>query len=121
MRRDVLPDGGYVSTHTDITERKRAEEEIAEKSALLDTTFETMSQGIAAFNADLRLTAFNQRYLDLRDYPKGYISLGMSYEEIVRFNAERADYGPGDSEKQVKERLKAARQGKQLRREYANA
>ena len=121
MRRDVLPDGGYVSTHTDITERKRAEEEIAEKSALLDTTFETMSQGIAVFDADLRLTAFNQRYLDLRDYPKGYISLGMSYEQIVCFNAERGDYGPGDSEKQVKERLKAARQGKPWRREYTRA
>ncbi|MCH7777975.1 MAG: PAS-domain containing protein [Gemmatimonadetes bacterium] len=112
---------GFFALVQDITDRKRNEESLAETSALLETTFESMSQGIAVFDADLRLTAFNQRYLDLRDYPKGYISLGMSYEKIVRFNAEQGDYGPGDSIKQVKERLKAARQGKPWRREYTKA
>ncbi len=112
---------GFFVLVEDITARKQAELVLAEKSVLLETTFETMSQGIAVFDADLRLTAFNQRYLDLRDYPKGYISLGMTYEQIARFNAERGDYGPGDSEKQVKERLKAARQGKPWRREYTKA
>jgi PAS domain S-box-containing protein len=121
VRRDPMPDGGYVATYTDITERKKAEREIAEKSALLETTFESMSQAISVFDADLRLVAYNQRYLDLRDYPKDYISLGMPYEEVVRFNAERGEYGPGDSDKQVKERLGAARSGKPWRTEYTKA
>jgi two-component system sensor kinase FixL len=118
IQRDPLPEGGCVTTFTDITERKRAEREITAKSAVLETTFESMSQAIVVFDADLKLVAYNQQYLDLRAYPKGYISLGISYEKIVRFNAERGEYGPGDSEKQVKERLKAAKQGKPWRTEY---
>ncbi|MCH8090947.1 MAG: PAS-domain containing protein [Proteobacteria bacterium] len=105
----------------EVAERKEAEREISEKSALLEATFESMSQAIAVFDADLKLIANNQRYLDLRAYPKGYIHPGLPYEEIVRFNAERGEYGPGDSEKQVKERLNAARQGKPWRTEYTKA
>ena len=106
-----MPAGGCVVTFTDVTERKKAEREIAEKSALLETTFESMSQGFAAYDADLRLTAFNQRYLELRDYPPGFIHLGMPFEKIARYRAERGDYGPGDVEELVKGAMERARLG----------
>ncbi len=114
-------DGGTVGIRADITELKRAEAEIARKSALLDTTFESMSQGIAVFDADLKLIAYNQQYLDLRGYPEGFFHLGQSYEKIVRFNAERGEYGPGDSEKQVRERINHGRQGTPWRSEYTRS
>jgi PAS domain-containing protein len=60
VHREPMPDGGDVTTLTDITERKEAEQEIATKSALLETTFESMSQGIVVYDADRRLAAFNQ-------------------------------------------------------------
>ncbi|MCZ6481943.1 MAG: PAS domain-containing protein, partial [Alphaproteobacteria bacterium] len=75
-------------TAQDITERKKAEQEIAGKSALLETIFENMSQGISVYDADLKLTAFNQRYIELRGYPPGFIHLGMPLEEIVRFKCQ---------------------------------
>ncbi|MCH8196980.1 MAG: PAS-domain containing protein [Proteobacteria bacterium] len=118
---EPIPGSGYITTYTDITERKKAEREIAEKSALLETTFESMSQAIAVFDADLKLIAFNQRYLDIRSYPEGFFHLGQSYEKIVRFNAERGEFGPGDSEKQVRERINHARQGTPWRTEYTRS
>jgi PAS domain-containing protein len=117
IRRDPLPDGGCVVTYTDITERKRAEEEIAEKSALLETTFENMNQGIRVLDADLKLVAFNQRFIDLWRYPPGFIRVGMSLEDIVRFKAERGDHGPGDVDEYVRERLSAKRNRRNARRE----
>ena len=85
---------------------------LAEQAMLLDATLQNMSQSINVYDADLNLVAFNQAYVDLMDYPPGFIRLGMSYEEIARFRAERGDYGPGDVEKQVRKRVRARRKGK---------
>ncbi|MCZ6481640.1 MAG: PAS-domain containing protein, partial [Alphaproteobacteria bacterium] len=108
INREAMPGGGTVTTYTDITERKQAEQEIAEKSAVLERTFESMSQGITVYDASHRLIAFNQRYLDIRGYPEGFFHLGQSYEKIVRFNAERGEYGPGEIEKQIRDRVNIA-------------
>ena len=121
-----IPDGqggvaGIAAIGTDITERKKAEQEVANKSALLETTFESISQGITVFDADLKLVAFNERYVDLMDYPPGFIHVGKPFEEILRFCAERGDYSPGDVEKLVKERLLSRRRGELYRRERTTA
>ena len=88
----------------DVTARKEAEREIAEKSAILQTTFENMSQGISVLDADLNLIAFNQKFVELWDFPPGFIRLGMPCEKISRFRAKRGDYGPGDVEEHVRAR-----------------
>ena len=120
-RREPLPGGGYVTTFTDITERKRANAELAEKSRVLETTFESMSQGIAVYDAKLCLVAFNEKFCDFRGYPPGFIRLGMPFEDMVRYQAEREDYGPGDTEEQVRKRVDALRQGKPWYGEHHNS
>jgi signal transduction histidine kinase len=117
LRRDRLPDGGSVTTFTDITEQKKAAREIAEKSAILETTFENMSQGIRVLDGDLKLVAFNERYVDLWCYPSGFIRLGMSYEEITRFNVQRGIYGPDNVDDHVRQRLEEKRRRELVRRE----
>ncbi len=108
---------GYRGSGTDVTERKRAEEELTEKSGLLETTLENMGQGICVYNADFKLVAFNQHYLELLDFPPGFVRLGLSFEETIRFLAERGDYGPVDAERQVKKRLDTARRNERHRSE----
>ncbi|MCH9050334.1 MAG: PAS-domain containing protein [Proteobacteria bacterium] len=115
--REPMPDGGYVTTLTDVTERKKAEEEVAEKSALLETTFENMAQGIRVLDEDLKIVAFNQRYVDLLGFPPGLVHVGMPFEEIVRFRAERGDHGPVDVEAYVRSRVETRRRGEAHRRE----
>ncbi|MCH9052647.1 MAG: PAS-domain containing protein, partial [Proteobacteria bacterium] len=117
IRRDPLPDGGFVTTLTDITERKKAEEEVAEKSAVLETTFENMSQGIRVLDADLKLVACNSKFIELHDYPPEFIRLGMPLEDFVRFRAERGDRGPVDVEEHVRKRVLEKRRGVADRRE----
>ena len=115
--RKPIDDGELLRVLKRALERTRLEQaklavdrEIAEKSAVLETTFENMSQAVVVYDADLRLTAFNHRYVELCDYPPGFMRLGMSYEEVARFRAERGDYGPGDVEEQVRKHVRKRRE-----------
>ena len=104
-----MPDGSTVSISTDITKRKLAEEELAEKSLTLETTLESMDQGITMINADLNVIAFNEKFLELLDFPPDVFVKGFPLEQAFCFNAERGEYGPGDVEDQVRERMELAK------------
>lgn len=90
-------------------ERERAEEALAQQSALLQATLENITQGISAFDKDLRLIAWNQRYFELRDLPPALARRGTPFADLIRYNAARGEYGPGDPEEQVAQRLALAR------------
>jgi Na+/proline symporter/signal transduction histidine kinase len=62
-------------------------------------------QGITVFDSNLALTAWNREFADLFDLPPALLRHGVGLEEIVRFNAARGAYGPGDSEDFVAERV----------------
>ncbi len=53
---------------------------------LLQSGVENIEQGISVIDADMRLVAWNQRYIQLLDYPEGFVSAGKSVEELLRFN-----------------------------------
>ena len=114
LRGNVI---GAVAVGQDITERKKAEAELAEKSALLGTTLENMSHGITVLDADLKLLAFNQKSVELRDCPQGLLRVGMPIEEFYRYKAERGYYGPGDVDAQVAAQSERKRRIKRNRQE----
>jgi signal transduction histidine kinase len=62
-------------------------------------------QGITVFDANLALTAWNREFVDLFDLPPAMLRHGVGLDEIVRFNAGRGAYGPGDSEDFVADRV----------------
>ncbi|MFC6637174.1 PAS-domain containing protein [Sulfitobacter sediminilitoris] len=101
-------DGGIVSIYTDVTELKERQEEVARQSALLQLTLENMGQGISLVDKDLRTMAFNQKFLELMGFPANDFQPGFTMEQAFRWNAERGEYGPGDIDQQVAERLELA-------------
>ena len=109
---------GAVVVFKNISDRKRTEGELAEKTVVLETTLENMSQGISVYDAELKLVAFNRRFVELFRYPPGLLYIGRPYEEVARFKARRGDYGPGDVERQVRKRVMAKRDGKRGRHEF---
>lgn len=92
--------------------------EAAVKPDFLETTFENMADGIKMVDADLNIVAFNRRFIDLMNLPKDRIYPGVSFESYVRFLIERGEYGPGDEDELVAERLERARQPKALHFEH---
>lgn len=99
---------GYRGTGSDIAEAVEAQREVAEKQVLLEATFHHMAQGISVFDANFTAVAFNQHFLELLDLPEGRFAPGDPLEAFVRFNAERGEYGPGEIDKLVAERVAEA-------------
>lgn len=79
---------------------------------LLQTTVETVGQGISVVDAELRLVAWNRHYLELFDYPERLLYIGCPVEKLYRHNAERGLYGDNaDLEAEVEKRLELLRHG----------
>ncbi len=78
---------------------------------LLVATFENIDAGISVVDIDLNLVAWNSRYLDFFDYPPGMVRAGMPIADLIRHNARRGDFGPGDVEFHVQKRLDHLRRG----------
>jgi len=103
---------GQRSTKSDDSERRHAPApaQLACSDAdLFAIVLDSMGQGIAAFNADLRLLMFNRSYAELFDFPPNFLRQGMNYEEILRFNVARGEYGGDDPEGHIRERMERAR------------
>jgi len=61
--------------------------------------------GIGVFNRELRLVYCNRRFGELRDLPLSVCRPGTPLAEIIRYNAIRGDFGPGDIDEQVAVRM----------------
>jgi two-component system sensor histidine kinase/response regulator len=93
-----------------LAQLRQRETELGAQSAVLRATLENIDQGLAAVDGDLRIVAWNQRYLDLLDFPASLARPGAAFADTVRYNAERGEYGPGDPEQLVAEHLAGVRQ-----------
>jgi PAS domain S-box-containing protein len=81
---------------------------IAQHYAMLQTGLDLLDQGITVFDGDLRLVAWNQPFLRLLDFPDEMAWVGASFASFICYNAERGEYGPGDKEAQIAERVATA-------------
>jgi len=84
-------------------------ESLRAKSLHLETTLQSMTDGIVVFDAEMRLVAWNQHYVELFHYPQGFVKPGMRFSEIIHYNVIRGDYGPGNAEAQLEEIVERAR------------
>lgn len=80
----------------------------AQRYEMLQAGLDLLDQGITVFDADLRLVAWNRTFLQLLDFPEALAQVGTPFERFIRYNAERGEYGPGDAETQISERITAA-------------
>ena len=68
---------------------------LAEKSAALQATLDSISQGLTKVDASGRILVYNQRVLELLNLPEELLRGRPSNEEIVKFQRERGDFGDG--------------------------
>ena len=63
---------------------------------LLERALESVPQGILVLDADLNVTAWNQRLIALLDIPRDVMRVGLPLSELVAFNKDRGEYGADD-------------------------
>ncbi|MGA8403028.1 MAG: PAS-domain containing protein [Stellaceae bacterium] len=106
-----------------------SEERLLRQSDLLQSTLENMGEGLSVFDADGRLVAWNEKFVELLD-----LSLDLTTEtnlrEVLALQAERGDFGPVEPSidiaqrfarfyrdvPMVRERLTTSGRGLQIRR-----
>ncbi|MFC5742223.1 PAS domain-containing hybrid sensor histidine kinase/response regulator [Dyella tabacisoli] len=88
-----------------------ASQELRFNRELLSTTLENVSQGISVVDAQMRLVAWNRRYLELFDYPDGMVYVGLPVADLIYWNAEHGECGPGEVEAHVNKRIDYMRAG----------
>ncbi len=129
-----LANGGMVTTYTDVTvprqresalktlsaelerrveertaELQRRELELASKAALLELVVSNVNQGITYTNADLVIELCNDKFRQLLDLPDELCQPGAAFVELAQFIALRGEYGPGDLDTLVQQRINVAK------------
>ncbi len=82
---------------------------------LLESTLDHLSQGVSVVDEELRLVGWNQRYLEMMNYPEGAVTLGQPIEDLIRLNAERGLLGEIDADAETNKRIEHLRSGEPYR------
>ncbi|MES2973872.1 MAG: PAS-domain containing protein [Pseudomonadota bacterium] len=69
-------------------------EQLREKTALLETTLSSISQGIFMIDPEGRLISWNRRIKEILDLPDDLLASRPTLAEITRFQLDRGDFGP---------------------------
>ncbi len=73
---------------------------------LTHTCLEYLDHGISVMDADFNLVFVNLKFIEILDLPPNLLVAGKTrLEDVFRYNAERGEYGPGDIEEQIAERM----------------
>ncbi len=109
IRGTPLPGGEFVSIYTDVTERKRTEEQARRLAVYLDEVINALPQGVTVIDEHLVIRLWNRSFEQLLDLPEGLMKPGVTFEEVARSNALRGEYGDVDVETKVAEAAALAR------------
>ena len=78
---------------------------------LLQSGVENIEQGISVVDSDMRLVAWNQRYIELLNYPKDVVTAGTPIEKLLGYNINRGVICGAEKAELIKRRIEHMRLG----------
>jgi diguanylate cyclase (GGDEF)-like protein/PAS domain S-box-containing protein len=83
VRHQQLPNGSWVGTYEDVTERERAADQLKEQHHRFNVALNNMAHGLCMFDENLTLIVSNKRYADMFNLPQDFVRPGVSMREII--------------------------------------
>jgi PAS domain S-box-containing protein len=74
-----------------LTLRER-EQELLDQASILQAILDNMMDGVNLVDEQLRLVAWNRRFLDIMELPDDVVRPGVTVEELIQFNLQRGVY-----------------------------
>jgi len=71
---------------------------------ILQTALDHVRQGIAVFSGEAALVCWSRQFGELLDLPPALVRVGSTLDDILRFNAAKGAFGPGEVDELVRER-----------------
>lgn len=87
-----MADGGQVRTLSDVTSHVRRSNELSATKDMLETTLNSVAQGIMKVDPQGRIVFFNRRVIDLLGFPEGMIHEGVTVSELIRWQFEAGEF-----------------------------
>ena len=121
IQRTPTPDGGWVATHEDVTEQRRADQLLAEKAAELEATnlrfdaaLNNMSQGLCMFDVEQKVVVSNARYGEIYHLSRDQTKPGTSLRQILEYRREQGTNFNVAPETYLTENVKTAQEVQEL-------
>lgn len=79
---------------------------------ILQSSVQNIQQGICVLDQELTLLAWNERYKELFNYPRGFLKVGLPIQTLLKYNAERGLLGKkSDVETEIDKRVAYMQKG----------
>ncbi|MGB9118493.1 bifunctional diguanylate cyclase/phosphodiesterase [Bradyrhizobium sp.] len=105
IKRQMMANGGWLTTHEDVTAEKRSEELLAQKATELETintrfdaALSNMPQGLCMFDGQKRLVVWNERFAELYQLPPDLLVVGTPHDAIIADRISRGILEGGTSD-----------------------
>ncbi len=101
-------DGKFLSSRTvviDVTEKLRVERRLAEKEKQLSIAFDNMPGGLFTLNENLDFQIITRNFAEHYELPPEIVKKGASIIPVLEYRARRGDFGPGEIDDLVRERV----------------
>ena len=92
VRYCALPEGGFVATYEDISEREHAVEELSEQYRRFDAALNNMSQGLCMLDSSLHVIVCNRRYIEMYGLSRDIVKPGVSMREIMEHSCDLGNH-----------------------------